>query len=198
MKRPATASLVLAALLAAGCGIPEDRHPTALPGGVITPGLGSTRTTATTPNNSPEPALAATVFFVRAEHVAPVVRRTTRADLQTALELLLSGPTEGEIGADLRTAISPQTQLHSVTVNGTTAVIDVTSAFVEVAGQEQILALAQVVLTATTVTGITEVRFALEGQPVDVPRADGTLSSGSLTAADYAALREADLPSPGR
>jgi spore germination protein GerM len=112
--------------------------------------------------------------------------------------LLITGPTEAELGAGMRTAISPQTQLHSVAVNGTTAVIDVTSAFVEVAGQEQILALAQVVLTATTVPGITEVRFALEGQPVDVPRADGTLSSGPLSATDYAALREPDEPPPGR
>jgi hypothetical protein len=186
-----TAGLVLAALLAVGCGIPEDRHPTVLPGGVITPGLGSTTTTGTTPSR-PEPAMEATVFLVRAEHVAPVVRRTTRADLQTVLDLLVTGPTEAELGAGMRTAISPQNQLHSVAVNGTTAVIDVTSAFVEVAGQEQILALAQVVLTATTVPGITEVRFALEGQPVDVPRADGTLSSGPLTAIDYAALREPD------
>jgi spore germination protein GerM len=197
MRRPVTTGFVLAALLAAGCGIPEDRHPTALPGGVITPGLGSTTTTATTPSN-PEPTMEATVFLVRAEHVAPVVRRTTRADLQTVLGLLITGPTEAELGAGMRTAISPQTQLHSVAVNGTTAVIDVTSAFVEVAGQEQILALAQVVLTATTVPGITEVRFALEGQPVDVPRADGTLSSGPLSATDYAALREPDEPPPGR
>jgi hypothetical protein len=197
MMRPVTAGLALAALLAVGCGIPEDRHPTALPGGVITPGLGSTTTTATTPSGQ-EPAVEATVFLVRAEHVAPVVRRTTRVDLETALELLVTGPTEAELGAGLRTAISSQTQFHSVAVNGTTAVIDVTSAFVEVAGQEQILALAQVVLTATTVPGITEVRFALEGQPVDVPRADGTLSSGPLTATDYAALREPDQPPPGR
>jgi hypothetical protein len=197
MMRPVTTGFALAALLAVGCGIPEDRHPTALPGGVITPGLGSTTTTATRPS-SPEPAMEATVFLVRADYVEPVVRRTTRADLQTVLEVLVTGPTEAELGAGLRTAISSQTQLHSIAVNGRTVVIDVTSAFVEVVGQEQILALAQVVLTATTVPGITEVRFALEGEPVDVPRADGTLSPGPLTATDYAALRQPDQPQPAR
>jgi spore germination protein GerM len=185
----------LALVLAVGCGIPEDRHPTALPGDVITAGLGNTTTTGTTPIN-PQPAVEVTVFLVRAEHIAPVARRVTRADLSSGLAALLSGPTEAELNTGLRTAISPQTELRSVEVRGTTAVIDLSSAFVEVGGEEQILALAQVVLTATTAAGISEVRFALEGQPVDVPRADGTLSSGPLTAADYSALRESAAPPP--
>ncbi|MGH9009624.1 MAG: GerMN domain-containing protein [Acidimicrobiia bacterium] len=197
MRRASTAGLVLATLLAVGCGIPEDRHPTTLPGGVITAGLGITTTTGTTPSD-PQPAVEATVFLVRAERITPVVRRVPQADLSNVLKALLSGPTEAELNTGTRTAISPQTELRSVAVQGPTAVIDLTSAFVEVGGAEQILALAQVVLTATTVAGISEVRFALEGQPVEVPRADGTLSSGPLTAADYNSLRESAAPSPGR
>jgi len=60
---------------------------------------------------------------------------------------------------------------------------------VAIGGQEQILALAQVVLTATSVAGVADVRFTLEDQPVDIPRGDGTLSSGPLTTRDYASLR---------
>jgi spore germination protein GerM len=88
----------------------------------------------------------------------------------------------------MRTAISPQAELRSAVLDGDTAVVDLSAAFVEVGGQEQILAVAQVVLTATAVPGVGRVRILLEGQAVEIPRADGTLSSESLGAADYERL----------
>jgi len=185
-RLPATLALLAGLLAAAACGIPQDRHPTVLPGGVVSGGLGTT-TTTTAP--APAPAVPVTVFFVRAEHVVPVERTTAQPDVGGVLRLLLAGPTEGEVAGGLRTAISDQTDLPGIRADGPTAVVDLSKAFVEVGGQEQILALAQVVLTATTVPGITSVRFSLEGQAVEVPRADGTLSAGPLTAADYAGLR---------
>lgn len=180
------AGLMVAAGLLAACGIPNDAHPTALGGGEVTSGLGRTTTSVTTPG----PPARATVFLVQAERVVPIVRGTSSTDVQTVLSILLGGPTENELAEGLRTAISNQAHLRSVRVeNATTAVIDLTSSFVEVAGQEQILAVAQVVLTATGTPGITSVRFALEGQPVEVPRSDGTLSSEPLSSADYADLK---------
>ena len=182
MRRTATAALVAAALLLTACGIPADRHPVAVPGGVVRPALGPTPA-------PPTPATQATVFFVQAERLVPVARSTTRPDAQAVLQVLFNGPTETELAAGLRTAISTQTNVRSVSTDRSTAVIDLTTTFVEVGGQEQILALGQVVLTATATPGITDVRFQLEGQAVEVPRADGTLSSGPLTAADYESLR---------
>lgn len=193
MRRGATTAFVAAALLAAGCGIPADPHPVAVPGGVVRPALGPTTNTTT-----PTPASQATVFFVQAEHLVPVPRSTTRPDMQAVLQVLFSGPTETELAAGLRTAISAQPNVRSVGTEGSTAVIDLTPTFVEVGGEEQILALAQIVLTATATPGITNVRFQLEGQAVEVPRADGTLSSGPLTATDYASLREPPPPLPPR
>lgn len=189
MRRRPTPVLVAGLVLVAGCGIPADRHPVAVPGGVVRPALGPTATT-------PTPATRAAVYFVQAEHLVPVVRSTTRADVQAVLDALFSGPTESELAAGLRTAISPQTTVRSVRIDASTVVIDLTTTFVEVGGQEQILALAQIVLTATANPGITDVRFQLEGQTVEVPRADGTLSSGPLTASDYASLQEPSLPAP--
>jgi spore germination protein GerM len=191
MRSRSLMALVIAASLAAGCGIPADRHPEAVPGGVVRPALGPTTTT-------PTPATLATLFFVQAEQLVPVVRSATRPGLQAVLEVLLTGPTEAELAAGLRTAVSPQSNIRSVGTDGSTAVIDLTTTFVEVGGEEQILALAQIVLTATAIPGITNVRFELEGQPVEVPRAEGTLSSGPLTASDYASLRTAPPPQPGK
>ena len=72
-----------------------------------------------------------------------------------------------------------------------TAIVDLTAALVEVGGQEQILAVAQIVLTATSVPGIAQVRLLLEGQAVEMPRADGTLTADTLRAADFEVLRRA-------
>jgi spore germination protein GerM len=117
--------------------------------------------------------------------------------VQAALEVLFSGPTEAELAAGLRTAISSQTNVRSIRTEGSTAVIDLTTTFVEVGGEEQILALAQIVLTATATPGITDVRFELEGQAVEVPRADGTLSSGPLRATDYESFRASSVAGNG-
>jgi spore germination protein GerM len=135
-----------------------------------------------------QPELHAEIFLVQAEHLVSVRRSTPRRDLVEALNLLLEGPTEAEFGAGIRSAISPQTTLHSARVEGDTAVVDLSGALVEVGGQEQILAVAQLVLTVTAVPGVEQVRFLLEGQAVEVPRADGTLTSEALRAPDYAGL----------
>ncbi len=180
-------ALAVVATLTA-CGIPEDQEPTAIPGGLVMPAVAPSA--AGPPGGqgpfAPESNLA--VFLARADHLEKVVRSAPRVDLTRALHVLLGGPTEAELGVGMRTAISPQAELRSAVLVGDTAVVDLSAAFVEVGGQEQILAVAQVVLTATAVPGVGRVRILLEGQAVEIPRADGTLSSESLGAADYERL----------
>ena len=181
-------ALAVVATLTA-CGIPQDKEPTATPGGVVMPAVAPSAMAPPGGPAGPSPAEAnLTVFLVQADHLKKVVRSAHSDDLPRALGVLLAGPTEAELGAGIRTAIGPQTELRSARLDGDTAVIDLSAAFVEVGGQEQILAVAQVVLTATAAPGVGRVRFLLEGQPVEIPRADGTLSSESLGAADYERL----------
>lgn len=177
---------VLAVLAAAGCGIPSDQAPEALPGGVVSGAL----TSPDAPGGPQATPAQVSVFLVRAGAAVAVARQGTTADLGTAIRALLRGPTAEEVAAGLRTAITPGTRLRSAQVTDGTAVLDLTSAFVEVGGEEQILAVAQVVLTATARPGVERVSIALDGEVVEVPRADGTLAAGPLTAADYAALRD--------
>jgi hypothetical protein len=186
---PAPLALVLLTTILIACGIPTDEEPIMTPGGVVLP--------AVAPSNAPPgagpsvPETDVAVFLVQAEHMVKVMRRAPRADLTGTLGVLLAGPTESEVGARIRTAISPQTDLRSARLDGDTAVVDLSGAFVEVGGEEQILAVAQVVLTATAVPGVSRVRFLLDGQSVEIPRSDGTLTSESLGAADYEGLRAA-------
>lgn len=182
LRRALVSLTLLTALACAGCGIPEDRDPVLMPGGVVTPALAPSDPTPSAP------LAEAPVFLVKTEQLVKVVRRAGVGDLAGVLGRLLAGPTEEEFAAGIRTAIGPQTELLSARVDGDTAVIDLSSAFVEVGGEEQILAVAQIVLTATAVPDVAQVRLLLEGQAVEVPRADGTLTAETLRPADYEAL----------
>jgi len=161
-------------------------------GGVVMPALAPSESGPPDSPASPNaPATDVAVFLVRADHLVKVVRSARRDDLTGALDVLLAGPTEPEFAAGIRTAISPETNLRSARLEGDTAIIDLSTAFVEIGGQEQITAVAQIVLTATAVPGVRRVRFLLEGEPVEIPRADGTLTSESLGPGDYEQLLSA-------
>lgn len=191
MSRRRLAAVLVPLLLVAGsCGIPLGGGPEVLPGGVVTPAL----TAPAEPGSEVEPASRVTIFLVREGHLEPVTRSTPAARLGAAVRSLLEGPTAAEVVAGYRTAITPSTALRSAAVGGTTGVLDLSSELVEIGGQEQILAIAQLVLTATAVPGVERVRFLLEGREVEVPKPDGTLASGALSLSDYEVMRS---PGPG-
>lgn len=176
---------VLLTVLAAACGISESR-PEVLPGGEIRPALSPEAEAASGgPKAGTRPV---SIFLVSGSQVVEVSRTTSEPRLEPALELLLQGPTSAELAAGIRSAIATGTELRSARVEAGTAVVDLTQEFVELGGEEQILAVAQLVLTATAVAGVERVRFALNGQDLEVPRADGTLARAPLTAHDYASL----------
>jgi hypothetical protein len=187
-RRQCSMIAALMAVVVASCGIPQDSAPTVLPGGVVNPALAAGDGRPTTATGADRTNAESQIFLVQAEQLVSVRRATPRRDLAGVLTLLLQGPTDAEFGGGIRTAISPQTTLRSARLEGDTAVVDLSGALVEVGGEEQILAVGQIVLTATAVPGVAQVRFLLEGQAVEVPRADGTLTSETLRATDYAGL----------
>ena len=68
------------------------------------------------------------------------------------------------------------------------AEVDLTESFGEIGSGDQLLALAQIVYVLTGQPGIGAVSFTLEGEPIEVPRTDGTASDQPLTRDDFAAL----------
>ena len=127
------------------------------------------------------------VFFLRDEHLE-TVERATEPTLAAALEALLRGPRETEATAGLHTAIPAGTSLGSATVAGGVATIDLSEGLASVVGPEQVLAIAQLVYTATSVEGVHEVVLAIEGQRIDAARGDGSLAAGAVDRADYPGL----------
>lgn len=191
MARATSLIVACGLFLAAGCGVPSDGSPRLLAEADVPFNLLAPSTTVVTSTTVPLPE-PVTVFLVGAERLAAVGRQVSRpASVREALEALLTGPAEAEAAQGLRSAVNVQTRLLSVEVQEGIALVDLTGAFATVSGQEQILAVAQLVFTATAVEGVLGVRFALDGQPVEVPRSDGTLAQRPVGRADYAALAPA-------
>jgi hypothetical protein len=88
----------------------------------------------------------------------------------------------------LRTAVGPPLVIDQVRLQAGVAEVDLPQAVTELAGDEQLLVVAQLVCTLTSRPGIGTVSFTLAGSPIDVPRGDGSLTSAPVSRDDYAPL----------
>ena len=184
-------SLAVGLLLVAGataCGVPVQTRPVALTNGQLPAGLTSASSTTTLPGSS-VPVSLVQVYFVAGDRLVVRSRLVpSPGSLPEALADLLAGPTPAESIAGIRTSIDPGTELLSERVSRDKVVLDLSSAFTNTGGPDQILSIAQLVYTATGVPGIDAVSFELQGSPVAVPLADGTLATGPVSRASYASL----------
>lgn len=134
----------------------------------------------------PEDLAAVSVYLIRDAVLVPVTRDLpVPTTLETTLESLLSRVSQPEERANLRTSIPPGTRLLGVEVEDGTARLNLSSDFASVGGEEEIFAVAQIVLTATSTDLANSVEFELEGVPTDVPVAGGALSVEPVTADQY-------------
>ncbi|NUR69704.1 MAG: GerMN domain-containing protein [Hamadaea sp.] len=180
--------LLAAVLLVAGCGVSTESDPRGVspPPGPFA-GLTSPRPSA--------PATAATgridevLYFILAGRLVPVTRRV---DLQPSVTELISalraGPAPTEREAGLTTALGGTDVVAAVSISGSRVELAL-AAPVEGSGRaDEALAYAQLVCTLTAHADIQDVVFTRDGSPVGVPRGDGSLSEGPLTADDYSRL----------
>lgn len=169
------------ALVIAACGIPVEAEPEVVDVELAPP----------TGNETPAPGelAAVSLYLVRDDSLVHVTRDLpSPSSLTSIFESLLGGVTDEERQANLRTAIPPDTETISITEDGSVLRVDLNSEFAAVGGEEELLAVAQIVLTATSVEGVDQVAFQLEGVPTDVPVASGALSVDPVGAADYESL----------
>lgn len=180
--RTRAATVVVALLLSAACGVPTESVPRAIPpapsapassGASLSPGARST-----------------TLYLVRDAALAPVTRRTASApSARTALQLLLQGPSDAESAQGLSSALGPEAVVvDRVGTAGATATVPLAGTSAGLGRSDEVLAYAQVVATLTALPGISAVRFVRQGATLSVPRADGSLADGVLTRRDYADL----------
>jgi hypothetical protein len=175
-----TVGLVLAV---AGCGVPPEGSARALTGSqapfaVLSPAP-----------EGPQPpgARSQQLVFVEDAGLVVVTRPAQQQSPQSALSDLLAGPTPEEQAVGVTTAL-PAGTATQVRLEGSVAAVDVDGGLLESGRSDQVLALAQVVLTLDALPEVTGVRFLQQGQSLGVPRADGAITDAALTSADYQEL----------
>jgi hypothetical protein len=75
--------------------------------------------------------------------------------------------------------------IRSVTFARGVVTVDLSEAFSELSPSSQLVALAEIVYTATARPGVGQVAFTQEGEPIAVPKGDGSLEDSPVTRSDY-------------
>ena len=116
------------------------------------------------------------------------------------IKSLFAGPNDDELAiATASPTIPRETQLLSTRSSGDVLFVDVTPEITELSGELLVLAVAQIVFTATEIDGV-RARSAsrVDGQDQRWPKGDGETSDGALTVYDYPGLvQSAQPPYPG-
>lgn len=128
-----------------------------------------------------------TLCFTREGRLVPIERELDEGlTLNAVLAALAAPPTGEEVAA--RTALGNPLVVRDVAVVAGIARVDLAQSIAELGGQDQLLAVAQIVCTLTARPGVGQVSFTLEDSPIEVPRGDGSLVPHPVSRDDYKAL----------
>jgi hypothetical protein len=199
MTRVRAAAVGAVLLGLAGCGVPTGGHPTTIAASDVPYGLASPSSGATAPPSA-QSAVESSLVFLLAEdgRLVPRPRDVGGSARRDRLALLLrdlaSGPTAAERDEHLSTGLPPDVRLTVAGMAGATATIDIELPAEAPTGWASRRAVAQIVLTATTVPGVEAVLLTLAGEPVEAPLPSGELTTDPLTAADVDAFLDPPAP----
>lgn len=88
----------------------------------------------------------------------------------------------------LTTAVADDGLVASVQVSGGVAHVDLMRSVASSGSDAQLLLVAQIVCTLTSLPGVGQVAFRLDGAPVQVPTSDGSVAAGPVTRDAYAPM----------
>jgi hypothetical protein len=185
--------LVMAGLLVcatAACGVPTGDAPHEIPPTDVPYGLAAP-TTSAAPTDTAETRQDSTRVYLVADDQRLVPRgrevagSTRRERLDDLLGQLADGPTAEERKEQLSTLLPPGAGLSVEKVVGETATVDFADPAELPSGTESVRAVAQVVLSATSLPGVRAVLLTVDGSPVDAPLPSGELTPRPVTAVDY-------------
>jgi hypothetical protein len=178
------ASAILGIATVAGCGVTPDERPRA-----IDPPRGPFQVIASPSPATSAGALRETLFLVRDTRLVEVTRRVdTPPTIDNLVAALVAGPTDAERDQGITSTLLGSTLVAAVHAADGRAFVELSAPIEGAARTDEVLAYGQIVCTLTVLAGITGVTFTRDGTAVGVPRADGSLSVGPLTATDYADL----------
>ena len=193
VRRAAVLGWIL--VLAAGCGFGpsgdvKEIDPLSLPPRLFgsTPPTSTAAATATATAAEPMTSGSGTYFLSATSlrlSARPLSVTSGIPALQELLNHLAAGPDDAERARGLSTALTPTTRLTVASLQGGLATVDL--AFGRVP-PNQITAIAQIVLTATSLPEVNRLRLTIDGKPLQAPLANGAQTDRPLTRSDYLAL----------
>lgn len=110
------------------------------------------------------------------------------------LGALLAGPNDDELDAQYRTAIPTDVELRSAQVRGGTLIVDMSPGLLQLAGDGLIDAIAQIVFTASELSGVRSVKILIDGSDQQWPTGAGVFRAAPLTVYDYPGLLASAQP----
>lgn len=193
-----------AALVAACGGSSGGQSPQPNATVTVTASPSAAPSASASPSPSPSTSAAETtlrVYFLRGEELGVAERRVPQTTMPAtaAVKALLAGPTAEDRAAGLGSAVPEGTRLLGLSIDGTTARVDLSRRFASGGGTLSMTArVAQVVYTLTQFRTVRSVEFLLDGSPVDALGGEGVVLTGGQRRADWSSFEPAIfLESPG-
>jgi spore germination protein GerM len=125
--------------------------------------------------------------LLRGDELVVITRRIEPAAL-IDIARALAEVSDAEAEAALRTSLVASDEIVSVDRAGGIATVDLADEASQRLTADPLATIAQLVCTLTAQPGVGLVRFTVAGVPIEVPLADGTLSSGPVSADAYGPL----------
>jgi spore germination protein GerM len=170
------------------CGTGAQSDPTKLNRRTVPFDLLAGPTTTTPTTIAPTRKYPFVVYYETPDGIVFVVRTSNLAPHpQSVVSSLLEGPTKDEAQFGMRNAIAPHAVDHVSGLVRGRVTIDLNPSFAQLALAEQKIALTQLVFTMTSLHGVKQVQFLMNGERVSVPRGNGTLTDQPVKRSDYAA-----------
>lgn len=185
-ERAVLTGVVLGCVVLSACGVRGQDGPERLPPEVLPSELrpsAAAQAPLSTPTLTTVP-----VYLVEDGRLVRQEQPARRRAVQDALAALLAA---GEAQGSRRSAVPPGTVVERLTVRGELLTLELSMQFTEVRGPDQLLAVAQLVWTATEFPPVREVDLLVEGRRIELPVDQGEVSSGPAERKDYWSVRPA-------
>lgn len=182
--RPVLGVVAALALAGAACGVQGQDKPVGIDRSRVPFELAGTTPTTEPPGRTP-----VAVYFLRGDQLAKYQGATSGPPTALGVvEALIAGPDAAGRAAGLSSAFPQGTVVRSVGVTNGVAAVDLETSLADAPRRDQVSALAQLVFSLTELSGVDQVRLLLDGEPVEVLRADGTVTRQALDREDFREL----------
>lgn len=178
---------LVTAVLLASCGLNENSSVELLDNANYSISISSPPTTNSPPNQIQEGIVIYLISGSGLRTQSLIVPSPITAETVTTA---LNGPFDENVTArGLRTGFYESSDLiTSVSTAESVATIDLSKAFTELPGDEQLLILGQIVLSVIANTEITSINFTSNNIAIRIPNANGKLIRGAAQRSDFVDL----------